>query len=100
MEPTVPMAFTPAMEAAYAKARARLDAGRLKQLLFEITDIHSPTGATRNVAEFVAEHMGKIGLSATLDPMTEISANVLGEKRADVMAARERLVDRLKRAVA
>ena len=33
-----------------AKARARLDAGRLKQLLFDITDIHSPTGATRNVA--------------------------------------------------
>ena len=50
MEPTTQKPFTPEMEAAYAKARARLDAGRLKQLLFDITDIHSPTGATRNVA--------------------------------------------------
>ena len=51
MEPTVTMPFTPEMEAAYAKARARLDAGRLKQLLFDITDIHSPTGSTRAAVE-------------------------------------------------
>ena len=79
--PTAAMPFTPEMEAAYAKARARLDAGRLKQLLFDITDIHSPTGATRTVAEFVAERMQAVGLKPTLDPMGDISANVLGEKR-------------------
>lgn len=79
--PTAAMPFTPEMEAAYAKARGRLDAGRLKQLLFDITDIHSPTGATRTVAEFVAERMQAVGLKPTLDPMGDISANVLGEKR-------------------
>ena len=81
MEPTAAAPFTPEMTAAYERARAKLDPARLKQLLFEITDIHSPTGATRNAAEFVAGHMGKIGLKPMLDPMSPISANVLGEKR-------------------
>jgi len=52
MQPTTPVPFTPEMEAAYARAKAKLDPARLKQLLFDITDIHSPTGATRNAAEF------------------------------------------------
>ena len=85
MEPnpisTTPMPLRADMAEAYAKARACLNAGRLKQLLFDITDIHSPTGATRQVAEHVAARMREIGLSPTLDPMTEISSNVLGEKR-------------------
>ena len=81
MQPTTPVPFTPEMEAAYARAKAKLDPARLKQLLFDITDIHSPTGATRNAAEFVAGHMASIGLVPKLDPMTPISSNVLGEKR-------------------
>ena len=81
MLPTTPMPFTPEMEAAYAKARAKLDAGRLKQLLFDITNIHSPTGAARDVVEFIAERMTEVGLKSKLDPMTETSANVLGERR-------------------
>ena len=62
MEPTAPMPFTPEMDAAYAKAKAKLDPARLKQLLFDLTNIHSPTGATREIVEFVAGHMEKIGL--------------------------------------
>lgn len=81
MQPTTPVPLTPEMEAAYARAKAKLDPARLKQLLFDITDIHSPTGATRNAAEFVAGHMASIGLVPKLDPMTPISSNVLGEKR-------------------
>ena len=81
MEPTVKMPFSAAQEDAYAKARARLNPQRLKQLLFEITNIHSPTGATREVSEFVAGRMAEIGLKPRLDPMTGISSNVLGEKR-------------------
>ncbi len=81
MEPTVRMPFSAAQEEAYAKARAKLNPQRLKQLLFEITNIHSPTGATREVSEFVAGRMAEIGLKPRLDPMTSISSNVLGEKR-------------------
>ena len=81
MEPTAPAPFTPEMDAAYARARTRLDPARLKQFLFDLTDIHSPTGATRRAAEFVAGRMEGMGLKPMLDPMSDISANVLGEKR-------------------
>ncbi|MCX7863922.1 MAG: acetylornithine deacetylase, partial [Novosphingobium sp.] len=81
MKLTASVPFSPEMEAAFARARDRLDPQRLKQLLFGITDIHSPTGATRNVVEFVADHMASIGLQPMIDPMTETSANVLGERR-------------------
>ena len=56
--PTAPIPLTPEMEAAYARARACLNAGRLKQLLFDITDIHSPTGATRQVGEQIKNTRG------------------------------------------
>ncbi|MGE3690036.1 MAG: M20 family metallopeptidase [Novosphingobium sp.] len=81
MEPTVAKPFTPEMEDAYARAREKIDPARLKQFLFQLTDIHSPTGATRQAAEFVAGRMAEIGLKPTLDPMTPISSNVLGEAR-------------------
>ncbi|PWL25485.1 MAG: acetylornithine deacetylase [Altererythrobacter sp. XM-24bin4] len=81
MEPTRQMPFSQEMSAAYEKARGKLDGERLKQLLFEITNIHSPTGATRDVVDFIAGRMEEVGLKPTIDPMTEISANVLGERR-------------------
>lgn len=81
MEPTVKMPLSAMQNEALAKAKAKLNPQRLKQLLFDITNIHSPTGATRTVSEFVAGRMAEIGLKPTLDPMTEISSNVLGEKR-------------------
>jgi hypothetical protein len=67
MEPTTAMPFTPEMEKAYATARNCLNAGRLKQLLFDITNIHSPTGATGEVVEFVSGRMEHIGLKPTID---------------------------------
>ena len=81
MEPTICIPFSAEQQKAFDKARAKLNPERLKQLLFDITNIHSPTGATRQVSEFVAGRMAAIGMKATLDPMTEISSNVLGEKR-------------------
>jgi hypothetical protein len=35
---------------------------RLRQLLFDLTDIHSPTGATRAASEFIAGKLGHAGL--------------------------------------
>jgi acetylornithine deacetylase/succinyl-diaminopimelate desuccinylase-like protein len=81
VEPTISKPFSAAQQAAYEKACAKLNPERLKQLLFNITNIHSPTGAAREVSEFVAGHMATIGLKPTLDPMTEISSNVMGERR-------------------
>lgn len=81
MQPTAEVPFTPEMEAVFASARDRLDPERLKQLIFDLTNIHSPTGATREISEFLAGKMQEIGLRAKLDPMGEATANVLGEKR-------------------
>lgn len=75
------LTFTDEQEAAYEKVCAKIDGERIKSLLFDLTDIHSPTGATREVAEFVASRMHDVGLKPTLDPMNDISSNVLGEKR-------------------
>lgn len=81
MEPTVQNPFSAEQQAHYEAACARLDPERLKRLLFDITNIHSPTGATREVCEYLAAHMKGIGLTSRYHPMSEISGNVLGEKR-------------------
>lgn len=81
MEPTVKAPFSDQQQAWYEAACARLDPGRLKQLLFDITNIHSPTGATRGAAEFVAAHLADAGLKSAYKPMSERSGNVLAEHR-------------------
>ena len=81
IQPTTAIPFDAARQNAYEKASARLDPERLKALLFDLTNIHSPTGATRTISEFVADRMESIGLTSRLDPMSDISSNVLGEKR-------------------
>lgn len=60
---------------------ARLDPERLKTLLFGLTDIHSPTGATRAASEYMADHLRSIGMDARYLPMNDRTGNVLGEKR-------------------
>lgn len=81
MPTTQPKPFTPEQDKAYQTAKALIDTERLKTLLFDVTDIHSPTGATHEISEFVAGHMETIGLTPTIDPMNDISSNVMGEKR-------------------
>ncbi len=60
---------------------ARLDPERLKTLLFGLTDIHSPTGATRAASEYMADHLRSIGMDARYLPMNDRTGNVLGERR-------------------
>lgn len=60
---------------------ARLDPERLKTLLFGLTDIHSPTGATRAASEYMTDHLRSIGMDARYLPMNDRTGNVLGEKR-------------------
>jgi len=81
MSDTTSLPFSDAQRAWYDAACARLDAGRLQQLLFEITDIHSPTGAARAASEFMTARLAAAGLEARYQPMSEISGNVLAEYR-------------------
>lgn len=81
MSPTTPVPFSPQQKQWYEQACARIDGERLKQLLFSITDIHSPTGMARAASEFMAGHLAKAGLKSRYMPMTETSGNVLAEYR-------------------
>ncbi|MDF0542740.1 acetylornithine deacetylase [Sphingobium sp. H39-3-25] len=66
---------------AYARACAKIDPERIKQLLFDLTDLHSPTGDTGAIVDFLDSRLKKIGLRTRIDRMSEISGNVLGERR-------------------
>ena len=69
--------FTAEQNAWYQQACARINPERLKQLLFDITDIHSPTGMTRTASEFMVKRLAESGLSSRYHPMSEITGNVL-----------------------
>ncbi|NTY65097.1 M20 family metallopeptidase [Pseudomonas sp. UMC3106] len=81
MQPTTSMPFSAEQMKWYEQACARLDARRLQDLLFAITDIHSPTGSARAVGEFMTAHLKQIGMPARYQPMSFTSGNVLGELR-------------------
>ncbi|MGB4062513.1 MAG: acetylornithine deacetylase [Azonexus sp.] len=63
----------------YEAACEKLDPERLKQLLATLIGIHSPTGAARNIAEFMSGYLSSVGMVGSYRPMNEKSGNVLGE---------------------
>ncbi|MBP0623723.1 acetylornithine deacetylase [Cupriavidus consociatus] len=81
MEPTISLPFSPEQQGWYEKACARIDARRLQQLLSDLTDIHSPTGAVRDVNQFMAGYMSRVGLTSSYRPMNARTGNAVGEKR-------------------
>ncbi|CAD6559372.1 hypothetical protein LMG27952_06839 [Paraburkholderia hiiakae] len=78
---TTPLPFSAEQQTWYERACAKLDPRRLQQLLYELTNIHSPTGAAREASEFMARHLGNIGMNASYRRMNERTGNVVGEKR-------------------
>lgn len=71
-------AFDASRQRWYDAACARISTARLSQLVFALTDIHSPTGAERAAAEFLAAHLADAGFDARYQPVTERSGNVIG----------------------
>ncbi|MFZ3117184.1 MAG: acetylornithine deacetylase [Variovorax sp.] len=81
MHATTPVAFSADQMKWYEQACARIDPERLQQLLYAITDIHSPTGAARAASEHMVKHLDSIGMRARYQPMSFTSGNVLAEVR-------------------
>lgn len=79
MEVTKKMPLSAEQQQWYEKARAKLNPQRLQQLLFDLTNIHSPTGATREASEFMAQHLKSMGMKSHYYPMNEITGNVMAE---------------------
>ncbi|WP_249277436.1 M20 family metallopeptidase [Pandoraea sp. PE-S2R-1] len=67
-----------AQHALFERACAQIDANRLKRLVADLVDIHSPTGAERPLAEFMRGHLAGMGLSASYQPITAQAGNVWG----------------------
>ena len=52
---TSPLPFTPEQEELYDRIIEHLDPARMKQLLADLIDIHSPTGGEREAVEFMTD---------------------------------------------
>lgn len=81
MDKTIPLPLTDEQKAWYEAACAKINPGRLKQLLFDLTGHHSPTGAVREAAEFMTGYLSEVGMDASYRPMNANTGNVFAEKR-------------------
>lgn len=79
MDPTVSVPFNEQQKQWFDKACAKLSQDRLKKLIFDLTDIHSPTGATAKASQFMVDYMGNMGMRSSYHPMNNISGNAFGE---------------------
>ena len=70
--------FSPQQRRWFEAACARINVERLKQLVFSLTDIHSPTGNERRASEFLTSYLADAGFSARYQPVTERSGNCIG----------------------
>lgn len=81
VELTKQVAFSEDQKYWFEKARSKLSSVRLKKLLFDITDIHSPTGATREASEFMTQYFKQMGMKSRYYPMGDNTGNVMAERR-------------------
>jgi len=56
-------------------ACGNIDPQRIQQLIFDLTNVHSPTGAEREASEFMARHFAQLGISARYQPINPLSGN-------------------------
>ena len=82
LKPT-PLPFSTQQQAWYEAACARIDAGRLKQLIFDLTDIHSPTGAEEQASRYLANYMEDAGFDTLYQPVSANSGNCIGRLSGD-----------------
>ena len=70
-------------ERAIDRALAHIDQDAVTQLAVDLVSIPSPTGAEREAATFVAEHMERGGLDVTLQEIGPNRANAVGVIRGE-----------------
>lgn len=79
---TVQLPLGPELEPWYQLACSKLDGERLKKLLFDLVNVHSPTGAEGPASEFMADYMrNEVGIQAKYQPINDLTGNALGEMR-------------------
>ncbi len=73
--------LTTQQQAWYEKACSLIDENRLRQLDFDLTGIHSPTGREREASEYMVRYLSAAGFESWLQPMGETSANAVSRIR-------------------
>jgi len=63
------------------RGRAEIDLGRLGALNCDLTDIPSPTGQERQIAEFLASRLREAGLEGWYQPIDDQQGNAVGRLR-------------------
>lgn len=74
---TQPLPLDEARREMFESLVAHLDADRMKSLLVDLVNIHSPTGAERQAVEFMAGYLKEsVGVDTTYQPISEQTGNV------------------------
>ncbi len=87
------VSFSAEQERWYAAVRERFSVERLKRLLVDLVNIHSPTGAERELAEFLAGYLKRhLGGRGFYQPVSDLTGNCFGEVRSERTVAGARLM--------
>ncbi len=79
---TEPLPLDGDRQVIFDKVIAHLNPERMRDLLVDLVDIHSPTGGEREASEFMADYLAQaVGIDAAYQPMTEFTGNAHGEIR-------------------
>ncbi|MCX6422778.1 MAG: acetylornithine deacetylase [Actinobacteria bacterium] len=72
--------LTPERQEIFEAVLAHLNADRMRNLLVDVIDIHSPTGAERPASEFMAAHLRDVvGIDAHYQEISAATGNAYGE---------------------
>jgi acetylornithine deacetylase/succinyl-diaminopimelate desuccinylase-like protein len=71
--------FSQEQQAWYEKVCSKVSQKRLSQLLFDLTNVHSPTGGAAEASKFMCKYINSFGIKANYHGMSDMSGNVLGE---------------------
>ncbi len=78
--PTVALPLDGPRQEVLDRVLAHLDPDRMRELLVDLVDIHSPTGAERQASEFMALHLrDEVGIAAEYQPISDLTGNAHGE---------------------
>ena len=79
----MPGTFSPQQQAWLSSAFEAIDAGALRRLALDMTAIPSPTGAERQLAEFLVQHLAAEGFDAAYQRIDDEQGNATARYRGD-----------------
>lgn len=78
--PTLPLPLDAERQRTLDRVLAHLNPDRLRDLLVELVNIHSPTGGEREASEFMADYLkNSVGIDAEYQRISDLTGNAHGE---------------------